>query len=381
MYLLVTTAFAHGPTFGAAAVSVLPEDPREMWILTEGWGVAHTVDGGGEWAWICEEALGGEDLYAVLATAPGEAVVATRTGLVRVDGDCGASAIPGPEGDTFFPGVARYGGGFLGLGIGEKTDGVWLCDTTGCVATELQESGMFPKSAVADGDVAWVTVVYEDDLAAELWRGDGESWEKVYTWPDGDTDPRLLEANGDHLVVFRRTRSEDDTPEVLVSDDGGASWSSTLEVGYFTDATPGWLKVGDVRFIGTVAGARTWRSDDAGATWTEVSTAVPAVRCGDSVDGVGWACGDHLQDGFDLSRTEDGGTWYPVACLEQATVPTCAEASCAALEGAWDKAGAYGGGECDTVIQPPDPVEEDGCGCQGDAAWILGVFAWGRRRR
>mgnify|MGYP003338707442 FL=1 len=107
---------------------------------------------------------------------------------------------------------------------------------------------------------------------------------------------------------------------------------------------------------------------------------VPAVRCGDSVGGDAWACGDHLQDGFDLSRTEDGETWYPVACLEEATVPACASDACASLEGAWDKAGAYGGGECDTVITPPAD-EEQPCGCGGGGSALLLLLLLRQRER
>ncbi|MFN7144535.1 MAG: hypothetical protein ACK4YP_12225, partial [Myxococcota bacterium] len=375
---LIAAAWPHGATFGALQVAVSRDDPDEMWVLTEGWGLAHTTDGGGAWDWLCEEALGGEALYGVVATGPGAAIVASRSGLRTVGGDCGTGVIPGTEG-VFFPAVAAYGGVVLGLGIGEAEGGVWTCDATGCAPTDLAGPGLFPKSALADGARAWVTVVYEGTLAAELWRSDdGTAWTRVHAWPDGDTDPRVLHADGDHLLVWRRTRAEADVPELLVSNDGGATFTSTLQHGWYTDDAPGLLVLDDALLLGSVAGARTWRSEDRGATWAEVSAEVPAVRCGDSVevDGarVGFACGDHLQDGFDLSRTDDGRTWVPVACLEDALPAACADDACGSLLASWQTAGSYGGGKCDTVIEPPRPLHppEGPCGCgDGGAAGLV----------
>ncbi|MDP2311114.1 MAG: hypothetical protein Q8P18_34155, partial [Pseudomonadota bacterium] len=162
--MLIPTAFGHGASFGATAVSVYRDDPAEIWVLTDGWGLAHTTDAGASWGWLCEEALGGADLYGVLATGPGTAVIATRDGLRTVGADCTNALQPGAPEGTFFPVVAAYGAGWLGLGIAPDEGGVWACNADGCVATELMAPGLFPKSALADGARAWVTVVYVDTL-------------------------------------------------------------------------------------------------------------------------------------------------------------------------------------------------------------------------
>ncbi len=381
-------ALAHGVSFGATAVSVSRDDPREIWVLTDGWGLAHTTDGGEAWTWLCEEGLGGEDVYGVLATGPGAAVVATRDGLRTVGADCATAVQLGPPADTYFPVVAGYGAQWIGLGIASDAGGAWLCDADGCAATDLMAAGLFPKSALADGATAWATVVYVDTLSSELWRSDdGAHWTRVYTWPDGDTDPRILRADGDHLLVWRRTRAEDDPPELLVSDDGGVTFTSTFSTGWYTDSTPGLLALDGALLLGSAQGARTWRSEDDGRTWAEVSADVPAVRCGDTVGGEGYACGDHLQDGFDLSRTTDGLTWVPVACLEDVFPAECAAATCDPLLSAWQEAGSYGGGECDTIITPPvvDDEDEPACGCGADggaggAAALILLAGWRRRR-
>ncbi|MDP2304907.1 MAG: hypothetical protein Q8P18_02650, partial [Pseudomonadota bacterium] len=235
----------------------------------------------------------------------------------------------------------------------------------------------------------WVTVVYVDTLVSELWRSDdGTSWTLAHTWADGDSDPRVLLADGDRLLVWRRTRAEADTPELLVSEDGGVTFTSTFSTGWYTDSTPGLVALEDALLLGSVQGARTWRSEDDGESWSEVSQHVPAVRCGDTVGGVGYACGDHLQDGFDLSRTTDGHTWTPLACLEDTLPAECAASTCDPLLSAWQVAGSYGGGECETIIVPPvveGDDDETTCACGGSdagAAWlVLGLYGWRRRSR
>lgn len=381
---LLAVAWPHGSSFGASQVAVAPGDPDALWVLTEGWGLAHSTDGGGSWTWLCEEALGASELYGVAATSASTALVATRQGLLAVDDGCAASTVVGTDG-VFVPFVEPVGErAVVGL-IGETSGSVAVCDAAGCAPTDLAAEGLFPKSARADGDALWATTVEEGTLAAALWRSDdgGATWDGVYAWPDGDTDPRVLHADGERLYVWRRTRAAEDTPELLRSEDGGATFTAVLEVGYYTDETPGLLVLDDALLLGTAAGARTWRSEDGGASWAEVSAEVPAVRCGATIDGVGFACGDHLQDGFDLARTTDGRTWYPVACLEDAAPADCAADACGALWTSYQAAGSYGGGRCDEIVTPPaDPPAEEPCGCEdGAAALALLPLALLRRRR
>ena len=386
LLLWLPLAAAHGPTFGSSAVSVNRADTAEIWVLTDAWGLAHTATSGGTWEWLCEESIGTEHAYSLLAWGEGAAILGTREGVTVVDRSCGTTPVTGLPEATFVPTLAPYEDGYLALGVAADVSGVWLCDDAGCTATDLTGDGLFPKSARADGGRAWVTVVYEADLSAALWHTeDGATWSLVHAWPDGDTDPRVLAADGDNLLIWRRTRSEDDTPELLTSHDGGLSFRSVFETGSFTDSTPTLLVLPDQLLLGSDAGARTWRSLDAGETWADVSNDVPAVRCADVVNGVAWACGDHLQDGFDLARTTDGGTWFPVACLEQALPASCAEGTCAPLLSAFQAAGAYGGGRCDTIVTPPVPLPapDPACGCAGDpsaGAW-LGVWVVGLARR
>lgn len=383
LLLAIAVAWPHGSTFGAAQIAVAPGDPDALWVLTEGWGLAHTTDAGGTWTWLCEEALGADELYGVVATSTSTALVATRGGLVAVSDGCGASLVVGTEG-VFAPFAAPAGERAIVGFIGETDGAVAVCDAAGCDATDLRLPWLFPKSALADGATYWASTVEEGSLAAALWRSTdgGASWDGVYAWPDGDTDPRVLHADGDRVLVWRRTRAAEDSPELLRSTDGGATFAPVLEVGYYTDSTPGLLALDGTLLLGSSAGARTWRSEDDGVTWTEVSTEVPAVRCGVTVGRVGFACNDHLQDGIDVARTTDGRTWDPIACLEDALPADCAANACGSLLTSYQAAGTYGGGRCDEPIGPPaDPPAGERCGCDdGGAALALLPLLWAGRR-
>lgn len=374
--LAVSIASAHGTSFGTVAVSVAGD---EAWAVVDGWGLVHSADGGETWAWHCEEALGGDVVYDVLALGEGRAAVASRLGVLLVDAACGWTAMPGlPEG-TYATTLAEHGEVVLAGAIGPDDAGVLACDGDTCGPTDLWGPGLFPKSLVVDGDRAWATTVEEGTLAAALWtRTDGD-WSRVYGWPDGDVDPHVLDADGDAVWVWARARDDAHTPAMLVSDDGGAAFTRTLEAGYYTDAAPGFVRLGDTVLVGSIYGARTWRSDDRGRTWTEVSLDTPSVRCGARAGDVAWVCADHVNDGFDLAVTGDGTAFTPVACLEEARPAACAADTCS--ESAWVEASALGGGECDVAAAEPPPDDESRCGCAGGAhAGMLLPLLWRRRR-
>jgi hypothetical protein len=168
---LVAVAWTHGSSFGAAQVAIAPGDPDSLWVLTDGWGLARSTDGGGAWTWLCEEALGASELYGVAATSASTVLVATRQGLLAVDDACGSATVVGTE-DVFVPFVEPAGErAIVGL-IGEASGSVAVCGTAGCGPTDLVAEGLFPKSARADGDTLWATTVEEGTLAAALWRSE-----------------------------------------------------------------------------------------------------------------------------------------------------------------------------------------------------------------
>ncbi len=339
--------------------------------MTDGWGLAHSVDGGASWAWLCEESVGTDTVYDVLAYADGVALAATAHGLVRVDDTCTGSALAGvPAGFAFR--VAAYGVGAAAAVIGPEEGGVVFCDDLTCTPSALWGAKLYPKALVVDGSTLWVSVVWTDTLASALFRStDGVAFEEVFRWPEGEADPRVMHASGENVLVWTRPRSDAALPALEKSVDGGRTFVRSFEQGYYTDATPGVVADGEVVLVGSWFGARTWRSEDLGASFIEVSADAPAVRCGVRVGNAVLTCADHLADGFSVATTDDLVHFAPLACLEETLPPACAEAACEPYLDAWVSAGAYGGGRCDVHTgDTAEPTPAPECGCSG--AWAPG---------
>ncbi|MSQ02562.1 MAG: hypothetical protein EXR71_11860 [Myxococcales bacterium] len=383
--LVGNSAWAHSPTFGMAAMSARMDAPAEVWGMTDGWGLAHSLDGGTSWTWLCEEAVGIDTVYDVLAYADGVALTATAGGLLRVDDACAGRALDGvPAGFAFA--VTAYGGGAAAAVIGPDEGGVVFCDDERCTPSALWQPRLYPKALVVDGETLWASVVWTDTLASGLFRStDGLTFEEVYRWPPGQVDPRVVFAAGDDVLVWTRPRSEAALPALEKSVDGGRTFLRTFEQGFHTDATPGVLVDGSVVLLGTWFGARTWRSDDLGGSFVEVSAEAPAIRCGVRVGDAVLTCADHLADGYSVATTDDLVHFAPLACLEESLPAACAEAACAPYVDAWVSAGAYGGGRCGVDSgEPAEPPPEAGCGCSGwgstgGGLGLLGVGLVGRR--
>lgn len=388
LVLSLSLAWAHSTNFGMVGLSARAEAPDELWGRTDGWGVVHSTDGGHTWSWQCEESTGGTTVYDVLAWADGVAWVGTADGLWRVGADCGNSRFDGlPEGFVLL--LERVGARATVAVIGEEEGGLLWCDDAGCTPTSLWGARLYPKSLVVDGDTVWATVVHTDTLAAELVRSDdGGDFATVYAWPDGDVDPRVMHAAGDTVLVWARPRQDTGQPGLLRSVDAGRTFTQTFADGFYTDPAPGVSVRGDDVLLGAWYGARTWRSTDLGATFSEVTTTAPAVRCSLALGEVDLVCGDHVVDGFDVARTDDRSTFVPLACLESALPAACAATVCEPYVDAWVTAGAYGGGACDAADDTAEPSPTPACGgcaSAGSAAGAVGIagalVALGRRRQ
>jgi hypothetical protein len=359
-------ALAHGGGFEVGAVSMLPADPSQIWVVVDGQGVAWTNDGGSTWTWSCEGALSASRLYDVLALDDGIAVVATLEGPVQVDAIGGTSAKweGFPEG-AFSDHLARTDNGFLVGAVGEGTGGFWSCDATGCVATQPNDSSIFPKSIRRGSDGWYATVVTEESLAGSLWWSpDAETWVLRYSWQDGDVDPRVVLANRDGLLVWLIPRDEAGLGRLVRSTDGGISFTTVLTAAEYSSRSASVADTAKALVWGDGV-AETRLSTDGGATWTDATADLPEILCADSVEGTGLLCADHLYDGIDLATSSDGWTWTPIACLEDAMLASWAADSCVEDQAAWTTAAALGGGRCGEVINPPKASEDTTPACSG----------------
>jgi hypothetical protein len=344
----------------------------------------HSVDDGASWEWWCEEALGAGTLYAVVATGPGEVVLGSNTGLWRSTPGAAPAMYSGLPTDAQVGALGLFDGKVLADVVSvEDVDGLYLCTGTSCAATSLVEDGRYVQSIRVDGGVAWVVTRWASTLHSVLYRStDGETWTEVYDWADASESRTLLDADGDTLWAWALPRDTETAPWLERSDDGGVSWATAWTATNPTQELPGVARVGGTLLLSDNLG-RTWRTDDAGASWTDVGDSMPMIRCTHYVDGETRICADHFADGFDFARLDAPDAWSAFGCMDRVAV---ADEACAAYEDAYLEAGLYGGGDCDATWSAPEEEAEAPCGCGGGAAdtaglLVLGGWRLGRRRR
>lgn len=348
-------------------------------------GLVWTADGGERWSWRCDSDLDATRVYDVLALGGGEAVVATLGGIARVDADCGHEAYTGVPENSYADQLVLDGEDLLVAISGSEAGGIFRCAEGACAPTGLYEAGLFVKSILPVEGGFYATLTRSEDLsAALLWSADGQTWEERYAWPDGDVDPRALYGYGARLYVWSIPRGTEDVARLLRSSDGGLSFTAIAATETYTTAEGTLLQVGSGLLFGHDQGLVLW-SEDGGDSWEDRTESLPTVVCGAAQGERAWICADHLYDGIDLAVSEDGWTWTPVACLEEATLPACAAEACEGAAERWAVAASLGGGRCDEPINPPAVEEEGGCGCGGEkgletAALLLPLALLGRRR-
>ncbi len=385
--IFVDAASAHGDEFGVSALTARTDAPEEVWAAVDGWGLIHSTDSAASFDWICDEAIGTETVYDLLAWEDGVAFVGTVDGVLRVDETCSGTSVTG-LGEGFVLDLVRWQDHAVAALIGPERGGIYLCDDAGCAPTPLEGAAYYPKSLAVDGDTLWITLVHTDTLAAELYRTtDGVTFTPVHSWPDADTDPRLLWAHGDTVYLWTRPRDAASEPGFSRSTDGGATFTETFTTGYYTDPTPGSLVRDDgaTVLVGSWYGARTWGSTDGGAHFTEVTETAPALKCSVDLGDHALTCNDHLADGFDISSTTDAVDFTPLTCLDEVRPAECAEATCEPYLDAWITAGAYGGGRCHPDTGDTGTPDTPPCGCEtapnAGISLLAAGLAWVARRR
>jgi len=386
LLLLIAGAWAHGVSFEMRAVSVSPADPAEIWGVVESMGVVWTLDGGASWSWLCQSAIGSTRVYDVLSLGDGAAVVAALGGVYGLDDGCGLETWTGLPEDSYADSLVADGDDVLVAVSGSEVGGVFRCTGGACTATGLYDAGLFVKSLIGAGSGFYATTIVTATLAGALWwSADGQRWEQRAAWEDGSVDPHVVWARDDDLLIWAIPRETTGVPELLRSQDGGLNSSAVWMGGDYTTAAATVIAVGDGLLFGHNQGLVLWSEDD-GWTWEDRTDTLPTVVCGTDRDGVGYLCADHLYDGIDLASSADGTTWTPIACLERATLASCAAETCASAVDNWELQASLGGGRCDQIINPPAETEgPSGCGCQGkggeSAALLPITLLWGLGRR
>jgi photosystem II stability/assembly factor-like uncharacterized protein len=423
--LVLTTAplaLANGRYPSAGQIIVDPSDPARM-VVRATYGILATRDSGASWGWICEEAVGfgGVEDPMMGITGDGTILAGIFKGL-SVSHDLGCS-------------WAFEGGGLteryvtdlsvekqdptravliVSNGVGPNQFLTQLYESMDNGATWTQAGVNLPEEFLGlTVDVApsnpmrvyisgrYGAPSYPGALQHSLDRG--QTWEKLDVPGSDDTHLPYLSAidpNDPELLYVRL--DGDPVDALLVSKDGGKSWSTAFEsVGnlYGFALSPD----GSTVYIGGGKDGL-WRAPTSTLTFEKIADLT--IRCLTATEAGLYACADEFADGFTAGFSDDQGkTWKPLmhlaspcgplACDEGTSVATKCRDPWGVTQLTINAEPCDAGSTTNPPPPPPDttPTDPGGCGCRAapsvgagagaGAALGLAVAVWlrGRQRR
>ncbi|HEY8209393.1 MAG TPA: hypothetical protein VIG99_18015 [Myxococcaceae bacterium] len=405
---LALTAALHARADGAfpdsTQVLLPPEAPQRMYLGTN-FGVLVSDDSGARWSLACEAAIGTGGAMYQLGWAPGQLFAATLDGVATSsDGACGwtTSATQGftAPSDVF---VDRAGRRIFALARTPAAEGgltpmsVWISSDGAATFSKVYDApdGAFltgVESAPSDPSRIYAAELQYDPTGHSwLLRSDdgGGHWQrfdlKGVAGEDGVRIAAVDPANPDR--VFMREASPSGLDALLITEDGGATVRKAKALSF--PMTAFLLRANGDLLVATNVG-EAWVSHDRGATFERRRW--PHMRGLAERDGALFAATSHLQDGFALARSDDGGkTWLPLLDLRY----LCGVLSCGTLAGTCADPWAT---LSTTLSIAPDacehlpaftpwepPPECGGCGAAGGGMAAAGALGWAmfrnRRRR
>jgi photosystem II stability/assembly factor-like uncharacterized protein len=407
--LLATIAFACAASAGQAShahngppaiLSVKPHPTdAEVIYVPATFGLLKSSDGGDTFQWICELAVGDDNMIApdYALTPGGDIYVTTKLGL-RVSRDAGCTFESAGFDETKFISELEVGPDgriWIATATGAGQNDVYVSDG----ASPFQSSNLFEEKArwaslrttPADPNRLYVTGLLpppdkNSDATALLRRSldGGQTWEDL---PVGDfifdDSPNLELADVspvDADVLFARSLGAVQPlgDALYRSSDGGLTWVLVAE---FADS----ISAFHIRPDGQTVVAATIRpcpediapadagapdngcvrlSSDGGVTWRRPEQQ-PRLACiGESSDGILFGCGANWEpDFFALGRSTDGEAWSKVYRFSETAgpleCPAGTEQATCAVEN-WPGLCNFFG-----ICQTPDaapPAQDDGTG-------------------
>jgi len=405
--LVVTIAFfalqsrANG-AFPDSTQVLLPEDAPQRMYLGTNFGVLVSDDSGARWTLSCEAAIGTAGAMYQLGWAQGQLFGATLEGVASTqDGACSwsASATQGfaAPSDVFVDragrrvfAIAREG---LGDG-GQAPPSLWISSDGAATFSRAYDApaGAFlngVESAQSDPSRLYAAELQFDPAAhAYLLRSDdgGAHWQRFdLTGVAGEDAVRIAAVDPlDPDRLFLRESAPNGRDALLISEDGGATVRKAKSLSFPMTA---FLLRADGDLVVTTNVGEAWLSHDRGATFER--RLWPHVRRLAERGGALFAATSHLQDGFALARSDDGGkTWLPLMDLRSLCgVLGCGSlaSTCADPYAALSTTLAIAPDACDhlPVFQVWTPPSEcGGCGATGGGlAVAVGLGAWSMLRR
>jgi len=327
-------ALANGKFPSAGMIVVDPGDPDHLIVQTT-FGLLTSTDAGADWRLICEGGIGYQDIEpGVAITANGTLIAGVDDGVrASADGGCdwqlaagipAGTAVADVSTDATTPSTAvalavtaaaqssvyisvdnAQSWNALGVAIPGTLDGLTL-DVAPSDPLRLYVPGFDPNA--------------QTGVVARTSDG-GLSWE-VFSIPGTDVDRLPFLAAVDPLVadtLYVRLPTVDGA--LLVSDDGGETWTTIFEPGGFIQGfalSPdgGTLLVGGLTLATAASGI--WQATP--GVWDFQKISNVGALCMRWAGSVIYACADELEEGFTVGRSLDGGmTFEPLflkPCLE-----------------------------------------------------------------
>lgn len=438
-------ASAHARAPYVEHIAFDPHDPSRI-VLQFSFGLAVTEDGGESWRWVCAEAYGADATWEdpdIAIADDGSVVIGTYETAMRGARDLCAFDRPGgsiddtgvldlaqdPRDANVVWAVTSRGGGepdrvqrttdggqswaLVGDGIEALLESIALAPSD---ASRIYLTAMMPATA---DTLRRALVLRSDDAGAHFTSVEIEIL-------DGEQMPILVgvdPTNADRLFVrMRKSELERGVERLLVSEDGGATFRSILELHQIRGFAIS--DDGQTIWAGSSQGDGLWIAEGGTLTFTQIGTL--DVRClvtrGDEL----WACVDQLSSRFALGRSTDGGRSFDELFFldELGLLPDCPTCSATgaicpmwiddlqfdwqryfAVDAGWMPIDAQfplecvdsgvtmidagpqhmdGGIAIDAGLVMPPP---DGCGCRvararssGSIAMVAGLIAFATRR-
>ncbi len=407
------TAYANGRFPSAEQLVVDPGDPSHIVVQTT-YGFIQTVDAGGSWHWICEDAAAyGGILDPPVAILDGGTLIAgVFDGLaVSTPDACHFELVPGPLASRFFTDVSAtkldprraIAISSNGLGMNQFDTRLWRTDDAGVTWAQAGASlpgdflGLTTDAAPSDASRIYLSgfvVGSGSDYSGAIARSvdGGASWEVLPIPGSGNKSGPYLAAIDptDPDTLYVRLASEIGT--LHVSHDAGDTWepiftASSMLLGFALSPDGSQIRVGSE--TDGVLGAST--GDMVFAPLNPTPT-----RCLTwAADGL-YVCAKEALAGFTIGRSTDGGATFQAIhhlhCLDGPD-PACAPGSSVEAEctSRWAAQKQLLLTElCETPPAPAEPAptlppEDDACGCAapgmnharfapGVLLLVLGVF-------
>lgn len=416
---LPNAASANGRYPAAGQVAVDPSNSAHV-VVRATYGLLSTTDKGGTWGWICEGAVGfgGNEDPMVGVTTDGTVLAGLFNGLTAshdkgctwefAGGDLAGKYATDLSVEKVDPSraVAITSNG---VSANQFLTQLWESVDNGATWTQAgvdlpsEFLGLNVDVAPSDTSRVYVSGRYGAPLypGALLRSPDrGKTWEKLDIPGSDDSHlPYLSAVDPSNPGTLYLRLDGDPVDALLVSNDGGDSWSTAFES---TGSLYGFALSPDGSTV-YIGGGKDglWRAPASTLAFQKVSAI--QVRCLYATDEGLYACGDEFQDGFTVGLSKDEGATFqpfmhlgapcgPLECGAGTTVP----AKCSDAWGVTKLtigAGTCGGGGW-TSTNPPDPPTPEktsSCGLGATAtagpgsAAIAGLLLLGasrlRRRR